>query len=350
MTKQVEFLELMERAETQRSARRNFIRACGGVAAMAGSLSLLSACDDDDDNDNNTGGVTPTPTPTPTGTTAVTDADVLNFALQLEYLEGNYYTYSVTGAGIPTSLQTGTGVQGTVITGSGPGAARAVAFSDTVVQQYAREIAADEIAHITFLRSQLGAAASAQPSINLSGSAAVTTTQGLTVPGAFTAAARAAGVIGPNDIFDPFANDENFLIGSYLLTDVGVSAYRGSARLITNKVFLEASAGILATECYHDGVIRSELWRRGLTVPSIYTRITAISNSRDALDGPSDTDQDIGNATTANFVPTNAGGLVLGRTPGQVLNVVYQSSLSGQSAGGFFPNGVNGTIRATPLN
>jgi hypothetical protein len=170
-----------------------------------------------------------------------------------------------------------------------------------------------------------------------------------TAVGAFTAAARAAGVVGPNDIFDPYLNDENFLIGSYLLTDVGVTAYRGSARLITTKTFLEASAGILATECYHDGVIRSELWRRGLTVPSIYSRITQISNARDGLDGTTDTDQDIGNATTANIVPTDAGGLVLGRTAPQVLNVVYQNRAA-VAAGGFFPSGVNGNIRTSGAN
>ena len=218
-------------------------------------------------------------------------------------------------------------------------------FTDPVVQQYAREIAFDEIGHITFLRNALGSAAAAQPAINLSGSATVTIGNATPV-GAFTAAARAAGVVGPNDIFDPFANDENFLIGSYLLTDVGVTAYRGAARLISNKTFLEAAAGILATECYHDGVIRAELWRRGLTTPAIYGQIARISESRDLLDGGDDTDQDIGTAAVANLVPTDPGGLVIGRTGQQVLNVVYQSRSAVQS-GGFFPAGVNGTIRAS---
>ncbi len=128
-----------------------------------------------------------------------------------------------------------------------------------------------------------------------------------------------------------------------------MTAYRGSARLITNKTFLEASAGILATECYHDGVIRSELWRRGLTVPSIYTRVTQISNARDDLDGSGENDQDIGDATTANLVPTNLGGLVLGRNAAQVLNVVYQNK-GAVSSGGFSPAGLNGTIKTSQPN
>jgi len=346
MTDQIEFLDLMERAETQRRARRSFIRMCGGAAAMTGGLSLLAACNDDD-SENPPPVVTPTP-----ANPAALDADVLNFALQLEYLEANYYSYATTGAGIAAGLQTGVGTQGAVIPGSGAGAARAVTFTgstdDRIVGEYAREIAADEVAHVTFLRTALGSAASAQAAINLSGSASVTA-NGATVPGAFTAAARAAGVIGANDIFDPYATVENFLIGSYLLTDVGVSAYRGSARLITNKTFLEAAAGILSTEAYHDGVIRSNLWQRGLTVPSIYTRITQISNSRDTLDGTPDTDQDIGTAAVANIVPTDTGGFVLGRTAPQVLNVVYGSQAA-VSQGGFFPAGVNGNIRTSRAN
>lgn len=344
MSDQIEFLDLVERAEHQRQARRNFIRLCGGAAAATGGLALLSGCY----GDYGEQGTDPTPTPTPTQTPTLTDADVLNFALQLEYLEGNYYSYAVAGQGIAADLQTGSGIQGAVVTGSGDGAARKVGFTDAIVEQYAREIAFDELGHIGFLRRTLGTAAVAQPAINLSGSASVTV-GGATAVGAFTAAARAAGVVGPNDIFDPFLNDETFLIGSYLLTDVGVTAYRGSARLITNKTYLEASAGILATECYHDGVIRAELWRRGLTVPSIYTRITQISNARDGLDGQSDTDQDIGDANTANLVPTDSGGLVLGRSAAQVLNVVYQNRAS-VASGGFFPAGLNGTIKTSAAN
>jgi hypothetical protein len=335
-------LDQLELAENARAARRSFIRLCGGAAAMTGGMALLSACGEEDE-------LTPEPLPSPTPSTpTVTELDVLAFALQLEYLEGNYYSYATTGTGIPAALRTGSGTQGDVITGTGAGAARAVTFTDPVVRSYAREIAADELGHITFLRQTLAGSTVAQPAINLSGSASVTTPGGAAV-GAFTAAARAAGVVGPAEIFDPFANDESFLIGSYLLTDVGVSAYRGSARLITNRIFLEATAGILAAECYHDAAIRASLYDRGITRPLIFTQVQRISDARDGLDGATDTDQPIGDATTANIVPTDPQGLVLGRTAPQVLNIVYNNRAA-VSSGGFFPSGVNGTIRTSAAN
>jgi hypothetical protein len=328
--------------DASRLERRSFIRLCGGAAAVGGGLSLLSACGDDDDD-------TPSPTPSASSTSAVgtLETDVLNFALQLEYLESNYYSYANAGAGIAAALQTGLGSQGSVLTGTGTNIARAVTFTDVILQQYVREFAANGIANITFLRTALGGLAQAQPTLNLSGAANVAAAgSAATTVGAFTAAARAATIVAATEVFDPYASEVGFLLGAYLLNDVAVSAYRGAAKLITTKSTLEAAAGILATKCYQGGVIRAELWRRGLTDDTIYTRVQAISDARDGLDGTTDTDQGIGTATTANLVPANSAGLVLGRTPQQVLNIVYLNR-GGTSSGGFYPSGLNGAYRTS---
>ncbi|MGJ3626843.1 ferritin-like domain-containing protein [Sphingomonas sp. MMS24-JH45] len=129
-----------------------------------------------------------------------------------------------------------------MVTGSGAGAARADELRRYQSCANMPAIAADEVYHIpTTCATSSGHPAPAQPAIDTAGQRQRRRRRRGPVPGAFTAAARAAGVVGPNEIFDPFANDENFLIGAYLLTDVGVTAYRGSARLIANKTFLEAS-------------------------------------------------------------------------------------------------------------
>ena len=155
-----------------------------------------------------------------------------------------------------------------------------VNFTDATVASYAREIAADEIAHVEFLRS--GSSATRRrwqmPNINIDGSAT----------GAFTAAARAAGVIGSTDVFNPYASDENFLLGAFIFEDVGVTAYKGAAPAITNKTYLEAAAGILAVEAYHAGLIRTTLYSKGIATPSLRTNADKISDARDSLDGSSD--------------------------------------------------------------
>jgi len=229
----------------------------------------------------------------------------------------------------------GVGTQGTVTGG------RKVNFTDPVVAAYAREIAGDEIAHVAFLRSALGTAAVAMPSINIDGSAT----------GAFTAAARAAKVVGATGTFDPYASDENFLLGAFIFEDVGVTAYKGASPLLTNKTYLEAAAGILAAEAYHAGLVRTVLYSKGMATPSLRTIAGQISDARDSLDGSSDDDQGItsSDATQSNIVPTDSNGIAYSRSTGAVLNIVYLNNAS-VSMGGFFPAGVNGAIRTSAAN
>jgi hypothetical protein len=119
---------------------------------------------------------------------AITDADILNFALNLEYLEAEFYLAAVGRQ--PSYGVTGAGTQGTVTGG------RAVNFTTSEIRQYAEEIAADEEAHVRFLRQALGSAAVARPAINFTD--------------AFNAAARLA-FNNQSATFDPFANELFFL-------------------------------------------------------------------------------------------------------------------------------------------
>jgi Ferritin-like domain len=246
------------------------------------------------------------------------DIDILNFALNLEYLEAEYYLRAAFGRGLAAGDVTGTGDLGSV-SGGLP-----VTFDTPAIADYAREIANDEEAHVKFLRAALGSAAVARPTINLNSS--------------FTAAARAAGVIGPNETFNPYANETNFLIGAYIFEDVGVTAYKGAARFLQDKDVLEAAAGLLGTEAYHAATVRTLLFQRNAVLAA-----RLISDLRDAADGPGDRDQGIRLQGHANIVPTDSNGLVYSRTTNQVLNIVY---LGGASANfGFFPDQLNGDIR-----
>ncbi|GAA4360873.1 ferritin-like domain-containing protein [Paeniglutamicibacter cryotolerans] len=253
------------------------------------------------------------------------DSAILNFALNLEYLEAEFYLRAVTGAGLPNSLTDGRGRKGGVTGGS-----KVPFTAGSLIQKYAVEIAMDEKAHVRFLRSALGKAAVARPPIDLKAS--------------FTAAARAAGLISAGQSFNPFKDETSFLLGAFIFEDVGVSAYKGAAPFIDNKTYLEAAAGILAVEAYHAGIIRTTMYARGLQAPT-----QAISNARDSLDGKTDRDQGIGTAKVANLVPADANALAFSRTPGQVLNIAYLNPKS-VTSGGFFPHGVNGKLNRSGSN
>jgi hypothetical protein len=335
MTNDDTVTEVLDACAERRQARRSFLRSAGAIAAVGGT-SLLAACSDSDNRSGNDGGgVTPPPTggtpPPPSNPPTLTDPDILNFALNLEYLEAQFYSFAAFGVGLPENLLGGTGTRGGVeATG-----ARRVNFTDPVVAQYAREIAADERQHVAFLRRVLGGAAVAQPLIDI----------GIAANGAFSAAARASGLVGPGEAFDAYATDEFFLLGAFIFEDVGVTAYKGAAPLITNKTFLEAAAGILAAESYHAGLVRTVLYAKGLQTPTLRTSSTRISNARDTLDGPDDRDQGvepIGNMS--NIVPVDQNGIAYSRRASDVLNIVYLSPQA-VAQGGFFPAGVNGTIR-----
>ncbi len=301
-------VDMISRSAENATDRRNFLRAAGlaglgtvgAAAAISTSAGAASAAD-----------------------APISDGAILNFALNLEYLEAEYYLRATTGQGLPDNLTTGTKALGGVTGGS------QVPFkAGSTVAKYAKEIAADELAHVKFLRSALGSAAVARPKINFTD--------------AFSAAAQAAGVVKAGESFDPFKDETSFLLGAYIFEDLGVTAYKGGAPLISSKDYLGAAAGILAVEAYHAGLVRRSIYNLGIDVAVIANKI---SDARDSLDGKDDIDQGVlaGNpkAYRANLVPADKDAIAYSRSPQQVHNIAYLNPASGVTKGGFFPDGTN---------
>ncbi len=269
--------------------RRNVLNAMGaGVALMAAGIMAGCGSGDNDNVPFNS----PVPSPSPSsglgpapGLTQV-ETDTLNFALNLEYLEAEFYSYVTTGRGIDASLTTGQGTVGATTGGS------RVAFSDSRLSDTAAELLTDEIAHILLLKSFLGNVAVAKPAINL-----IALGQG-------------------------FGSEAEFLNLARSFTDVGTSAYAGGSRFLTTADVRENGARILATEGYHAGNIRYHVVSRGLSVTAV-----------DALDQV---------PTSSNFFAGDANSLAIARDTTQVGAIVRGDNPAG---GKFFPNGLNGNVK-----
>jgi Ferritin-like domain len=248
----------------------------------------------------------------------IKDEDIFQFALNLEYMEAEYYLRATTGKGIDAA---------DVGSDAGPvKGGRKVPFQSRAIREFADELAENELAHVRFYRKTLGSQAVARPTIDFEAG--------------FKAVAQALGM--PD--FDPFANDMNFLLGGMLFEDVGVTAYAGAAPLLKSKEFVGAAAAILAVEAYHMGMARSQLYEMG---DKAQKAANAVSAARDKLDGSGDKDQGIERNGKANLVPATPDGMVFRRTPQEVLHIVYLTDKSGADSGGFYPKGMNGMLKST---
>jgi hypothetical protein len=254
----------------------------------------------------------------------VTDNDILNFALNLEYLEAQFYTYATTGSGLPaTSTASGGGTAGgTVTIKSNP----MVPFVTPLLQQFAMEVAQDEQNHVAFLRTALASNAVAQPNIDLMNS--------------FNALATAAGI---GSSFDPFASETNFLLGAFIFEDVGVTAYQGAAGLLSSKTYLDKAVGIHGVEAYHAASIRTRIYQAGATAQGLSQMIAA---TRAKLDGTNNDDIGVGTSSSgaATIVDNDSNAMTYARSTSQVLSIVYGGGAAG-TGGAFYPNAMNGTIK-----
>lgn len=331
--------ELLNRA----ISRRKFVAGVG-VTAGATAVLGLTGC-----SSSSKSSVTPV---------AYTDADVLNFALNLEYLEAQFYLYAATGTGLQAADTTAGSASpfktvGTVTLGS----AAAVPGLTAAQQDILNEIAYEERAHVRFLRSALGTAAVPMPSIDLSFFGPLALAAGI------TKVATGAGSFNPFDSFD------DFLVGGFIFEDVGVTAYSGAAGLISAAGvaagYLTAASGILAVEAYHAGYIRTSITGRAIAAGSAiaYPQITAanlVEDLRATLTvGDSAAPSTSGSVETLLTLPTNlntpsaivaaspTNAVGFARTVNQVLHIVYGSATVGVSSGGFFPNGTNSVFAKT---
>ena len=288
--------------ELEGLSRRRFMSGLTGAAALAASAGFIEM-------PKAFAQASTTPPPI---------TDVLNFALNLEYLEANFYNFAATGSPIASSFS---GTPTGALTGTNAALTTAVKANPTVLA-LAKALAQDELNHIETLRgaiTSLGGTPIAQPALNYAAKGAVTTVA-------------------------------QFLAAARQFTALGNSAYAGAAQyLVSNPGVLTVAAQILGAEGQHLGAVNYQCITQNVTA-SFSTTSTAYIDEQDQPPNPTQ--------YFTVFLTGNASGGVVGfapaRSTAQDLGVVYGVSTpstvtppTGTTSGGFFPSGVNGNIKST---
>jgi ferritin-like metal-binding protein YciE len=146
--------------------RRGFVKTVGMAGALAGAVTAVDGVAN--------------------AQSSFTDFDILNFALNLEYLEAEFYTVATTGQ---TISQAGLSISGSGTSGPTTGGSR---------------VARDHVKFIQTATASLGGTSIAKPAINL----------------------NALGL--------GFSSVNAFLTPARIFEDIGVTAYGGAAPLIKN--------------------------------------------------------------------------------------------------------------------
>lgn len=158
----------------------------------------------------------------------LTDTDILNYALSLEYLEATFYLRADNNGTLPSGATAATiDPDGNGAPGSVPGLASvtAPAPSTLAVAAFVRTVRDHEITHVLALQTALGAGALARGDFRFD------------FPGGFTTAAA-------------------FLATAQALEDTGVTAYLGQTNNLDSVDYLTTAGTILGVEAEHAATFR----------------------------------------------------------------------------------------------
>ncbi|KAL5714313.1 hypothetical protein ACHQM5_016294 [Ranunculus cassubicifolius] len=264
-----------------------------------------------------------------------TDIDLLEFPLNLEYLEAEFFLWGALGYGLDK-------LEPKLPSGGPPPIGVTKANLDPFIRDVMLQFGYQEIGHLKAIKNAVPGFP--RPLLDLSaGSFAKVMDE-----------AMGHTLIPP---FNPYASGLNFLLASYLIPYVGLTGYVGASPKLVNYHSKRLVAGLLSVESAQDAIIRALLYERaalkvqpyGITVAEFTEKISTLRN-RLGHTGVVDEGIVIPSAKhwTGNVVAGDANSVAYDRTPQQILRIVYGNG-DEHVPGGFYPKGASGHIAKTYL-
>ncbi|KAK4265936.1 hypothetical protein QN277_026921 [Acacia crassicarpa] len=268
------------------------------------------------------------------------DKDLLEFPLNLEFLEAEFFLIGALGRGLDS-------VAPKLAEGGPPPVGARLAKLGFFVRDIILQFALQEVGHIRAIKSTVSGFP--RPLLNLSKEAF-----GEVMNNAF-----GRRLYPP---FDPYANEINYLLASYVIPYVGLTGYVGANPLLQNSISKALVAGLLGVESGQDAVIRTLLYERrwvsvapyGVSVAEFTNRISTL---RDKLGKKGLKDEGLmvpkrfgaEGRIGGNVLAGDKDSLSYGRCPEEVLRIVYGDGDENRP-GGFYPLGADGRIAKSYLS
>ncbi|KAK9051868.1 hypothetical protein SSX86_028496 [Deinandra increscens subsp. villosa] len=262
------------------------------------------------------------------------DMDLLEFPLNLEYFEAEYFLFGSTGKGLDS-------IGPDLAAGGPPPVGAKQANLSLVVKDIITQFAYQEVGHLRAIKKTVKGFP--RPLLNLSA-------------GSFASVMNAALGNPLSPPFNPYANDINYLLSSYVIPYVGLTGYVGANPKLESPDSRKLVAGLLGVESGQDAVIRALLYERAneKVVPyklNVGEFTQKISQLRDKLGNNGVKDEglkvpmELGaeKKVAGNVLAGDPESLAYGRTPQEILRIVYGTGKE-QVPGGFYPKGGDGVI------
>ncbi|XP_048441826.1 desiccation-related protein PCC13-62-like [Pyrus x bretschneideri] len=267
---------------------------------------------------------------------AANDSDFLEFMLNLEYLDGEFYSYGVFGNDLDS-------ISPNLSQGGPRPIGGQKANLEPLVTEIIKEFAYEQVGHIRAITQATGGFP--RPLINLSRAL-------------FSLVVDLALGYPLLPRFDPYANTVNYLIAAQALNYDGLVGYVYINANLNADAANRLGASLLGMKAGQNAVLRALLYERAnqtvapynFTVAYIVSRIAELGNkvTRGGLEEGIIVPITLGaeNRTVTNVLSADTNSLSYARTPPEILRILYGTG-NEYVPGGFFPAKANGQIART---